>query len=201
MTEKKEGLSSAVEMVGVGEPPKDESEQLELIPAALPLDGFDAKIQGVSVTAVAEKRTAGRPKGAKNKRTQEWADYILSQYQSPLIALAETYSRPTEELSKFLGCKKLEALNVQLSAAKEVASYVHQKMPVAVDVKSDALPVFHFHMGNNSDSEVNEQSLNDVLAQAKIIDLEPLTETAENCDFGGFENEEFDNKSLTDFDE
>lgn len=76
----------------------------------------------------------GRPPNSRNKRTTEWADYILSQYSSPLIGLAQIASTPVEVLAKRLGCTKLEAqqeIRLCLIALKD---HLHSKMPVAVDV-------------------------------------------------------------------
>lgn len=77
----------------------------------------------------------GRPPGSKNKRTEAWQDYLLGKYRSPLEVLAQTFSRPTAELARELGCTLLEAFKEQLDAAKDLAPYLHQKMPQAIDLK------------------------------------------------------------------
>ena len=77
----------------------------------------------------------GRPPGAKNKRTEAWQDYLLGKYRSPLEVLAQTYSRPTAELARELGCTLLEAFKEQIAAAKDLAPFLHQKMPQAIDLK------------------------------------------------------------------
>lgn len=79
------------------------------------------------------KRGRGRPEGARNKRTQEVADYLLSRYRSPLEVLAETYSLPVEVLAQKLGCTPYEAKKLQVAAADKLAPYLHQKQPVAID--------------------------------------------------------------------
>ena len=78
----------------------------------------------------------GRPEGARNKRTEEWTSFILANYRSPLIFLAETYSRPAKVLAAEIGCDVDEALKIQVDAAKNLAPYVHQKQPMAVQVDS-----------------------------------------------------------------
>lgn len=90
---------------------------------------------------VSPPRGAGRPKGAKNKSTAEWREYLLSRYSAPLIALAETYSRTLAQFAADLGFKledldfdqRLALFNVQLQCAKEMAPYVHQKQPIAIE--------------------------------------------------------------------
>lgn len=95
-----------------------------------------------------EKRGPGRPAGSRNRRQQAWADWLLSQYRSPLQALAEAANRPLGELLaeikricevnhiplKADGGFVLELLKFQLRAAVELAPYIHQKQPQAVDL-------------------------------------------------------------------
>ncbi|MGH8136194.1 MAG: hypothetical protein ACRER4_07580, partial [Steroidobacteraceae bacterium] len=77
----------------------------------------------------------GRPKGALNKRTQAFADHLLRQYRSPLEVMAAIYSRPVERLAGELGCSLLEAARLQFDCSKELAPYIHSKMPVAIDMQ------------------------------------------------------------------
>ena len=107
---------------------------LPLVPAevldALP-DETIARQQALRVTG------KGRPKGAINRATADWRDFILSRYRSPLVVLAETYSRPVHDLAAELGCSKLEAMQLQQRAAVELAPYVHGKMPVDISISGD----------------------------------------------------------------
>lgn len=48
----------------------------------------------------------GRPKGARNRSTEEWRRYLLSRYQSPLVGLAEIWSRSPADLARELGLYK-----------------------------------------------------------------------------------------------
>jgi hypothetical protein len=100
--------------------------------ATLPLIETGADAEGMALAKGARSRP-GRPKGSKNKSSEEWAEYILNQYRSPLIFLAETYNRPVGLLAAELKCDRLEAFKIQMAAAKELAPYVHQKQPQAVD--------------------------------------------------------------------
>lgn len=108
--------------------------QLEL----LPLKPAGALAAGAE-NLVPSVRGPGRPAGSKNKNTQEWRDYILGRFTSPLIALGDTFTRGVADLAKELGCTKLEAFKLQIQAAKELAPYVHQKMPIAVDAGEGGL--------------------------------------------------------------
>lgn len=82
----------------------------------------------------AERSGPGRPPGSRNRSTLQWTDFILRNYRSPLLFLAEAYTRPAEILAAELGCTKEDAFKIQVSAARELAPYVHQKQPVAVNV-------------------------------------------------------------------
>ncbi|WP_022729764.1 hypothetical protein [Fodinicurvata sediminis] len=135
----KSGLGSALtEAGGPGEAPEpeDQGEQLELLPGPLkPADQVAQEAAEAAGAAPDVRRGPGRPPGAKNRRTEAWTEYLLSQYRSPLVVLAETYSRPVADLARELGCKKEDAFRHQIQAAKELAPYVHQKLPVAVQVE------------------------------------------------------------------
>ena len=75
-------------------------------------------------------RLVARKEG-RNYPTEESVDDVLSRYASPLVRLAEICSRPVEQLAAELGCTRSQALRLQITAAKELAPYLHQKQPVA----------------------------------------------------------------------
>lgn len=77
-------------------------------------------------------RGAGRPAGSVARRTEDWQRFMLGQYRSPLVVLAETFTRPTGQLARELGCTHAEAFAFQMQAARELAPYLHSKMPQAV---------------------------------------------------------------------
>lgn len=130
---RKTGLDAVVDRA-VSEPqagPVAVPEQVSLLPLAVVGElGEDAA--GEPVPAL--PRRGGRPVGARNRKTQEWVDFILRRYPSPLVALAETMSRPVGELAHELGCTKLEAFDRQIEAAKHLAPYLHQKLPTELNV-------------------------------------------------------------------
>lgn len=120
------GLSAAVQraMLAKGQDALLPLEQLDLLGApAANVENEAPRVRGV-----------GRPPGALNKRTSDWTDHILANYQSPLVFLAKTFSRPVELLAAELGASKADAFALQIDAAKNLAPYVHQKQPLAVNV-------------------------------------------------------------------
>lgn len=140
MTEgKKDGMGVAVaELHDPDVPPQAPPLQ----PALFPAEGL-AALQALNPAQRQEQlrqRSAGRPAGSRNKSTQAWRDHILGRYSSPLVFLAEAYSRSVHDLARELGCTLLEAYDRQVKAAAELAPYLHGKMPVELQVNG-ALPL------------------------------------------------------------
>lgn len=104
----------------------------------------------------------GRPAGARNRSTEEWCRYMLSQYRSPLVVLAELYSRPVADLVDELQAlankhareerhertdgsvvivkhaariDPMEVLRAQMAAAQALAPYLHKQQPKAIEVE------------------------------------------------------------------
>jgi len=128
-----DGLKAAVALTAEAEVPVEEqATQLALYPAAqlgeLPEAGAE-RVQAL--------RGPGRPPGRINRKTSDWAKYILGRYRSPLEFMAELYSRRTIDLALEIGCKPAEALVAQVRAAEALAPYMHGKMPVQLEVKSN----------------------------------------------------------------
>ena len=97
----------------------------------------------------------GRPKGARNKSTEQLREYIARQYKHPLIVLAEMWSRTPKELAEEMGLYELkvvsygdgggshvekylatgEAARLQQQAMIAALPYLAQKMPIAIEQK------------------------------------------------------------------
>ena len=91
-------------------------------------DGADRAV------AVAEARRIGRPRGSTNRQTAEFRRFYLSRYAHPLEVLGQLITRPVEAVRAELGCTALEAMQLQVRAASELAPYIEGKMPVSVDL-------------------------------------------------------------------
>lgn len=83
--------------------------------------------------------SGGRPRGAVDRSASDWRAYFLTRYRSPLHMLAEVAGRPTLQLAEELGCTLLEAMQLQMKAAAELAPYLHSKAPVALQVDGQAV--------------------------------------------------------------
>ena len=143
MPDEKAGLQAAVNMtVDDSEPPEGAAtDQLPLWPAS--------KLDERKKNEDPKPRGRGRPPGATNKSTNDWVDYIRSRYRSPLEMLAEVFSRPVHELANELRCDRLEAFKLQLIAAKELAPYLHSKMPQAVLLERRSSVYLSIDMGDS----------------------------------------------------
>jgi hypothetical protein len=129
MPKQTRGEKAALEAAIAAGPPTlpEDPEQLDLIEDCLGLP------ETPSLKEYRERKI-GRPPGAKNKRTEALATYLLSRYSSPLEVLMQIATRPVEELVAALGCTKIEALQEKRLAAIPCIPYLHQKQPVAIDI-------------------------------------------------------------------
>lgn len=109
-------------------------------------------VEGVPTLVPAERRGPGRPKGSRNRSTQEWRDFVLSRHRSPLVQLAEIAEATPEELARawglyryeyFQGVRVAQSLDTGAAAARKVEAmrallpYLHQAQPQAVAVTGE----------------------------------------------------------------
>jgi len=109
----------------------------------------------------------GRPKGAANKKTAEFETwYRESGRRDPLIAMADFITVDPVELQAWfqeheravaaVGKKILTVLpslmdiiKAQISAAGELAPYLHGKQPIRVKIEDERLPMLVLNLGTN----------------------------------------------------
>lgn len=85
----------------------------------------------------APPRSPGRPKGARNKSSQQLLAAVQALGADPAMSLVRTYSMDVKALSRKLGCEPLEALKVQVDAMKAVLPYVRSRAPQEHHVKGE----------------------------------------------------------------
>ncbi|EKF43319.1 hypothetical protein NA8A_04788 [Nitratireductor indicus C115] len=90
----------------------------------------------------------GRPKGARNKTTRDLAKLIQATGRDPLLAMAEIVATPIDVIARTLGCKKIEAAEYHRKVMSDLAPYVHQKLPTAVQVQGATAGMLVIQMGN-----------------------------------------------------
>lgn len=149
------GISKNFEMAGCSVVADDAQIQPSLLPedisgkencgTAQDLGG-NVVVPGSPGLGDSEKKTPGRPKGARNRSTEEWRQFFLKTHKSPLVALGDLYCKPLDKLRQELNCDRLEAFKLQLAAAQAVLPYVHQKQPLAIEDKSGNIPVININV-------------------------------------------------------
>ena len=140
------GITTALALLGAGGAavPGDEPEQADMFEAeaALPLPEAPKPATG----------KAGRPAGARNRSTDEWLRYLSGRYRSPLVGLAEMWSRTPRQLAEALELYKWHegkpvldvlgqhvldtgaAAEMQQRAMMAALPYWHKKQPMAIEV-------------------------------------------------------------------
>lgn len=116
-------------------------------PAQILLPGLvDPASDSGAALAGAEHVGPGRPPGARNRNTEAWRDWLLGPGKaSPLERLSVVAQANTVALAKAWGAKALDVAKLQVNAAIGLAPYVHQKMPLALQVEGGGLvPVMVF---------------------------------------------------------
>jgi hypothetical protein len=107
----------------------------------------------MSVLRLARERRRGRPKGARNKRTDDLAKYLLQFGEDPLVGALRLASTPPEVLIEASKQEKVhsfrrdgtanrviermtyaEASALIMRARELVAPYIHGKKPVAISL-------------------------------------------------------------------
>lgn len=89
-------------------------------------------------------RRPGRPKGSKNRRTEDVTAWLLQQHRHPLSVMMEAYSMTPVELAHRIGIPNpdageiLDIFKLQVRMAEAVAPYVAQKLPQAVQLDAAA---------------------------------------------------------------
>lgn len=169
MTEQpKSGIPTALAAAMAAHEPEPEPEQMDLL--GLPAPKTDAG------QAIVDKRGAGRPAGARNKRTIREVNWLLSTYQDPravLLAIAQT---PVDVLMATLGCTAMEALQEKRLAAIGVLPYVAQKQPLSVDVTNRK--IVYLQIGDvGFDDSSDGVGLTAKIIDGEMVDITPHTET------------------------
>lgn len=90
---------------------------------------------GMAVTEYRRRAGAGgRKRGSRNRRTDDFSRWLLSHGPHPGLFLTRMMARPTELLAAELGCKTVEAANLQVRCADILLPFHEGKKPVEVNV-------------------------------------------------------------------
>lgn len=97
------------------------------------------------MAVLAEARKRGRPKGARNRRTKDFREYILKFGRHPALTMMEIQNTPPEvlvERSKMIDTPKRQlsygdAQQLRMRAAEGLMPFIESKQPVAVELSAD----------------------------------------------------------------
>ena len=106
-------------------------EALELFPAPTRFSGGRATHLQLALRA---RNGPGRPAGAQNLGTKEFREYLLGRGVSPLQRIMEWSMHTPTSLAAELQCSRLEAFDRLKDLWSELAPFLHQRMPLAVEV-------------------------------------------------------------------
>ena len=77
----------------------------------------------------------GRPRGSTNRTTRDLVKLIERTGRHPLLAMAEIVATPIDVIAATLGCKKIEAAEYHRKVMSDLAPYVAQKLPTAIQIE------------------------------------------------------------------
>lgn len=130
------------------------------------------------------KRGPGRPIGSKSRTTLQLSRFLQAKgYRDPAEFLAAIVSMNTTELAAELALEeggRLEALKLQITAAKELMPYFHQRMPLAVErVGENHRPLFIINdgpagLGARLADAVERMSAHEIVDYQQVSDAEPV---------------------------
>jgi hypothetical protein len=86
------------------------------------------------VEATPQKFGAGRPKGSRNRSSEDLARLIQQIGGHPVLALARVAAMSLAEIQGMLGCTRERAFEHWKAVCNDVAPYVASKQPLAVAV-------------------------------------------------------------------
>lgn len=86
------------------------------------------------VQTLRKRRKAGRPPGARNRRSEDVARFVIERIGDPLLVQAMVACMPAEELAAAAGWSVGEAIAEKRLAAGLVLPYLHRRQPLAVDL-------------------------------------------------------------------
>jgi|SRR6185312_17440671 len=101
-------------------------------------------------TDAAKRHSPGRPVGARNKRSEQVARFIVEEIGDPLLVLAQLAVMPAEELAVAANCTTMEALVEKRLAAIAILPFVHRRQPLAVDLTNHSVVHLSIHTGDTA---------------------------------------------------
>jgi hypothetical protein len=156
-------------------------------PDAGPEEDAPSDLFGAAAEA-GERRGIGRPKGARNRKTEAFEAWYFARFKDPAVFLGELVTMDARALAELvledavrrgLATKDapgiLDVVKLQQAAAGELMPFLHGKKPIDVNVAAELLPTLIIAAGLN---QVDQARL---LAEAKAMSVgAPLVDAEAN---------------------
>jgi hypothetical protein len=95
-----------------------------------------------------ERKRGGRPRGSRNRRSEELVGWLLKGYRHPLHEAMDAISAGPVELAQRWQIKRSEAAAIWRQLVGEVLPYFESRKPVALQVDTRAIQlILHRHEG------------------------------------------------------
>lgn len=110
----------------------------------------------------------GRPRGSLNRSTRDLVKLIESRGKNPLLAMAEIVATPIDVIAATLGCKRIEAAEYHRKVMSDLAPYLAQKLPTAVQISGANAGMLVINLGRPVEAV---QGLDMTLIEGEAVDL------------------------------
>ena len=149
-------------------------------PTAAAAPGQQLVMDVLAGSRQAAKRGPGRPKGARNRRSEALSKWLMTQgYTHPAVRLAAIMDADTNDLARALGCKRIEAFQEQRKAASDLLPYFEGRILPRTDSGEQPLPHFHLHLGDDAVSLAGARPSGGAIMAGKKIEENQCVEYLE----------------------
>jgi hypothetical protein len=115
----------------------------------------------------------GRPRGSTNRTTRDLVKLIERTGRHPVLAMAEIVATPIDVIAATLGCKKIEAAEYHRKVMSDLAPYVAQKLPTAIQIEGANAGMLVINLGGAAGEQHRlGLQLADAARQAVLIEHE-----------------------------
>lgn len=137
------------------------------------------------MTVLAEARKRGRPKGALNRRTKDFREYMLRFGRHPALTLMEIQNTAPEilvERSRMLDTPKRQlsygdAQQLRMRAAEALMPFMESKQPVAIELSADGDFNLIIPGVNLSEADATAAAAGEFVLEADFDEVEDLDHT------------------------
>lgn len=176
----KQGVAADLVKAGVQAVARDRQqaagEQADMFALDLPSEGLTINGRRWSVddlTAEANRRRPGRPKGSEGQTTKEFRDYLLRRGVDPAESMMRDLSLPLEAFAALLGCSKLEAWDRRQRLRESLRKMFYPDLAATDDAGNAVIPSFFIQVGGQT-LDASGRELPPWEVHLKTVENQPL---------------------------